>query len=170
MEKIVQVPESKALCVDQGHAYGMYSCDLPEVEKRECPFCFKAKLNQYGACALCHTILSSPARVQKKSYSISKESLAVEFDFNTSLDVQKAVARLTPYEQRVVKAVGLGNDSLESFALDNQVSKTSLVRTWVIAKAKLQEYLDEYTPKGLSKRGTKAFQRALQHIEKQQEL
>jgi len=139
---------------------------LELVEERECPFCFQANLNEYGACHMCHTILPSHIRIQKSNIGYSEESLSVEFDFNTTLDVAKAVARLTPFEQRVVKAVGLGNESLESFALDINVSKTSLVRTWVEAKVKLQWYLREYAPKRVSKKDKSAFREALQSIEK----
>ena len=117
---------------------------------------------------MCHTIIPANMRKQKTGYTLTQESLSVEFDFNTPLDVHNAVAKLTPFEQKVVKAGGLGNESLESFALDNHVSKSSLVRTWVIAKAKLQRYLREYAPHRLSKQPAQAFQEALQAFDKQE--
>lgn len=166
METTARIPEPDERETEQNHTYVTHSCNLPPIEEQECPFCFQANLNQYGACAMCHTILPSERRLQRKVYSVSKESLTVEFDFNTSLDVQKAVARLTPYEQRLVRAIGLGNDSLESFAFDNQVSKTSLVRTWVLAKTKLQDYLKEYSPK-TKHRSPESFRKAIYACPKQ---
>lgn len=147
-----------------------HTAELPPIEEVECPFCFQANLNEYGACSMCHTILPSSIVVQRKGYAYSLESLAVEFDFNTVIDVQNAVQRLTPFEQKVVKAVGLGNETLESFSGYNGRSLSSVGRTWMIAKEKLQDYLKEYAPKGLSKRGENAFRRALQRIENQSKL
>lgn len=138
---------------------------LEPITETECPFCFHANLNEHGACHMCHTIVPSHRRVQRDVVFMTEESLAVEFDFNTKIDVQNAIARLTPFEQRVVRAVGLGNESLESFALDLAVNKTYLVRTWLKAKAKLQGYLIEYAPNRLSKRGESAFRKAVQSVE-----
>jgi DNA-directed RNA polymerase specialized sigma24 family protein len=139
-------------------------------EETECPFCFKALLNEYGACALCHTILPSSRRRHRTVVQMKLESLSVEFDFNTKIDVQKAIARLTPFEQRVVFAVGLGNETVDSFGDISDSHRMRIWRTWAEAKVKLQEYLKEYAPKKLSKRGEGAFRKALQGIEKQQEF
>lgn len=135
-----------------------------DVQEIECPFCFKANLNEYGACAMCHTIIPSHIRLQRHVLVTTKESLAVEFDFNTKIDVHKAIARLNPLEQKVVIACGLGNESLESFALDSEVSKSYLVRIWGTAKTKLQDYLHEYADDNISKRGANAFRKALKGI------
>jgi len=157
-------PESTPRTVDR--VFISTKVDIAPVQERECPFCFQANLNEYGACAMCHTIVPSHIRTQRNTIVMTEESLACQFDFDMPIDVQKAVARLTPFEQRVIKAVGLGNESLESFADDINVSKSSLVRTWVEAKVKLQDYLHEYGPQRLSKRGERAFRVALQRIEK----
>lgn len=141
-----------------------------EVEEKECPFCFQANLNQHGACAMCHTIIPSHYRAHRNVIMMTEESLAVEFDFNTKFDVEKAIARLTPYEQRIVRAIGMGNETLESFSELSARHFTTIGRDWVKAKAKLQEYLSEYAPQGVSKRGKSAFQRAVQSLEKARKL
>lgn len=135
----------------------------------ECPFCFHASLNMFGACAMCHTIVPSYIRLPHIITQMTHESLACEFDFHTALDVQAAIARLTPFEQQVVTAVGLGNETLEGFAADTHYSTSMIFRTWMVAKIKLQEYLYEYDPEGVSKRGVNAFRAVLQQIEKQRE-
>ena len=118
---------------------------------------------------MCHTIIPSHLRLQQKAVVVTEESLAVEFDFNKKIDVYNAIQKLNILEQKVVRAVGLGNESLEDFAFDNHLSKSSLVRIWVVAKAKLQETLREYAPEHLSKRGPNAFSKVMQSIEKQRE-
>ncbi len=135
-----------------------------EVIILECPFCFKANLNEYGACAMCHTIVPSHYRTQRNTISMSEESLAVEFDFNTKVDVAKAIAQLTQYEQEVVKAIGLGNETLETFADLNNVNRQKLWRTWVNAKYKLQMLLDEYNPRGVAEKSKIAIIRTLQAV------
>lgn len=169
-QAMARLPDVEEWWIDQSTVQVAHVHDLPPIEERECPFCFKANLNEYGACAMCHTIVPSHIRLQRAGVVYSKESLAVEFDFNTPLDVHNAIAKLSPLEQKVVMVVGLGNESLESFAFDNEVSKSSLVRIWVNAKEKLQVSLREYAPNHLSHRGTNAFRRALQRVEKQREL
>lgn len=132
----------------------------------ECPFCFKANLNQYGACAMCHTIVPSHYRTNRNTIRMTEESLAVEFDFNKMIDVQNAVARLSPYEQEVVKAIGLGNESLETFADMQGINRQKLWRVWATAKVKLQGMLEEYAPESLSKRSQIVILRTFQRIEK----
>lgn len=139
-----------------------YPVDLPLVE---CPFCFKANLNQYGACLMCHTIVPAHMSLHRRQMYLEELSLAISFDFNTPIDVGRAIEQLTPREQLVVKAIGLGNESLESLAALSGTGATSLWRTWLTAKAKLQESLKEYADKPLSKRGEKAFSHALQVID-----
>jgi hypothetical protein len=139
---------------------------LDAIDETECPFCFQANLNEYGACMLCHTIVPSHRRVQRNVITMTEESLAVAFDFNTKIDVQNAIAKLTPFEQQVVIAIGTGRETLDSFGEISTNGRMSIWRTWVEAKAKLQEYLSEYAPEGLSKRGENAFRKAAQSIEK----
>lgn len=139
------------------------------IDKMDCPFCYLAWLNKYGACALCHTILPRNKQLQKEVIVMTEESLAVTFDFNTKIDVQNAIAKLTPYEQRLVLAIGMGNESLESFAELSDRHFTTIGRDWVRVKAKLQELLSDYAPGKLSKRGNSAFRKAVQSIEKTKE-
>lgn len=134
----------------------------------ECPFCFSANLNEYGACAMCHTIVPSHRMLHREVIAFTQESLAVEFDFNQKIDVQNAIAKLTPYEQKLVTAFGLGNESFESFEEMSGHAHSTLARDWVRVKAKLQELLYEYSPEPLSKRGVNAFRKAVQSIEKTQ--
>lgn len=135
---------------------------LEPIVEVECPFCFHANLNEYGACHMCHTIVPSHIRVHRNTIVMTEESLAVEFDFNTKIDVEKAIARLTPFEQKVIRACGLGNESLESFALDTAFSKTTIVRVWLEAKAKLQESLSEYATNS-KHRSTESFRKAVRY-------
>lgn len=139
-----------------------YPVNMPLVE---CPFCFKADLNQYGGCALCYTIVPSHMTLHRKQMYLEELSLAVSFDFNTPIDVQRAIAKLSPREQMVVKAIGLGNESLESLSEITKQNGQTLWRAWLSAKEKLQESLKEYAEKPLSKRGEKAFSHALQVID-----
>lgn len=130
-------------------------CDL--VSERECPFCFHLTLNEYGACYMCHTIVPSHIRTQHNTITLSEESLAVVFDFNTRLDIQNAIAQLEPFEQRVVIAIGLGNETLDSFSDIYPQQRMRIWRTWIEAKGKLQELLQEYSSKRLSKRSQSDF-------------
>lgn len=124
---------------------------------RECPFCFHLTLNEYGACYMCHTIVPSHIRTQHNTITMSEESLAVVFDFNTRLDIKNAIAQLDPFEQRVVLAIGLGNETLDSFCGIYPQQRMRIWRTWVEAKGKLQILLQEYSTKRLSKRSEYDF-------------
>ena len=135
------------------------------IQDEECPFCFHANLNEYGACAMCKTIVPSYIRVHRNVYAMSKESLAVEFDFDTQIDVQKAIARLTPFEQKVVRHIGMGNESLESFGELTGNKRMTIWRTWCEAKEKLQGYLHEYSRGSLSTRTPTQFHKAIQRLE-----
>lgn len=147
--KETRLPDLEDKTVPQHTVSVLHEIEVEPVTQ-ECPFCFRNDLNEYGACSLCHTIVPSYALVQRKYIAITEESLAVEFDFHTALDIQKAVSQLTLFEQRVVTAVILGNETLESFAFDSAYSRQSLTRVWATAKQKLQVYLAEYGSEGLS--------------------
>ena len=136
-----------------------------ETIEEECPFCFKANLNEYGACTMCKTIVPSYVRIHRGVYSMSKESLAVEFDFDKQIDVHNAIARLTPFEQKVVKWIGMGNETLESFGELTGNKRMTIWRTWCEAKEKLQRYLHEYSTGSLSTRTPEQFHKAIQHLE-----
>jgi len=138
--------------------------DYKPVEK-SCPFCHSAILNMYGACKLCHTIIPSVFHRKKQPIAFTKESLECEFDFNKAIDVHHAVSQLTLFEQKIVRAVGLGNETLDSFIELHGGNTTALWRTWVKIKEKLQTLLDEYSDGYLSKQGPKAFTRAMQTYE-----
>ena len=114
---------------------------------------------------MCQTIVPSYTRIHRNVFTMTKESLAVEFDFNKQIDVHKAIKRLTPFEQKVVKAIGLGEETLESFGELSGKKRMTIWRTWLEAKVKLQEYLDEYNPKNVSTRSPLAFHKAIQHFE-----
>lgn len=144
--------------------------DKEVIEDRECPFCFQVNLNEYGACYMCHTIIPSHMRTQRNTIIMSQESLACIFDFDKQIDIQKAIERLSPLEQQVVIAVGMGNETLDSFGGMYPSSRMNIWRTWVIAKTKLQTYLAEYCPNRLSKRSPEAFCKALQRLEKTHDL
>jgi hypothetical protein len=127
----------------------------------ECPFCFRANLNQYGACAMCGTIVPSHYRTPQNTIRMDHESLAVEFDFNRQIDVARAIARLEPKEQMVVRLVGLGHETLDSVAELQPYTRDQLHTTWLKAKQKLQRYLHEYDERALSKKTPSEFSHAL---------
>jgi hypothetical protein len=147
--KETRLPDLEDKTVPQHIVSVLHEIEVEPVVQ-ECPFCFRNDLNEYGACSLCHTIVPSHVLLQRKYIAITEESLACEFDFHTALDIQKAVSQLTLFEQRVVNAVILGNETLESFAFDSAYSRQSLTRVWAVAKQKLQVYLAEYNSDGLS--------------------
>jgi RNA polymerase sigma factor (sigma-70 family) len=127
----------------------------------ECPFCFKANLNEYGACAMCGTIVPSHYRTQSNVIRMDEESLSMDIDFNKQIDVAKALARLEPKEQMIIKATILGNETFETVSVLTGYDRMNLWRTWVTAKRKLQGYLSEYAPRTLGKRGPEALKRAV---------
>ena len=131
----------------------------------ECPFCFHANLNEYGACAMCHTIIPSHYRDGANVIRMSEASLAVDFHYDTVLDVQKALAQLTPRERAVVKANVMGNETFDSLGELTERDRMYLWRIWIDAKEKLQELLHEYGQKRLSKTSLKPFRDALQPID-----
>lgn len=130
----------------------------------ECPFCFQVNLTFTiygdGVCNMCNTIVPSHYRTPRNTIRI--DQLAVEFDFNKQIDVAKAVNQLSPKEQMVVRAIGLGNDSLESLEQFSGYERNDLWRTWGKAKAKLQELLSVYGENHRGKKHPDAFRRALE--------
>jgi len=135
----------------------------------ECPFCFIAHLNEYGACAMCGTIVPSHYRNAANVIRMTEASLAVVFEYDTHLDVRNAVAQLTPYEQMVVKAIGMGNETLDSLALSSNINRMALSRTWLKAKEKLQGLLHEYGQDSVSKHSKIEFQRVLESLMNQED-
>ena len=131
----------------------------------ECPFCFKNNLNEYGACNMCHTILPTHKRTRRNVIVMDEISLAVRFDFAKQIDIQNAIKKLTPAEQRVVIAVGLGNETLDSFTEISEYTRPTIYRTWLTAKAKLQVLLREYNTGKVVQRGEKATRAAFQHVD-----
>lgn len=127
----------------------------------ECPFCFSGNLNEYGACKLCHTILPRDISGLKRRVSLAACSLAVTYEYEKQADVAKALARLTPLEQRVVKACIMGNETLEGWAEIEGVSKTSMWRVWAEAKEKLQGYLGDYVRSKARQKPLSTMRRAL---------
>ena len=154
-QTVARLPEDSDL------SYVFIESNHEESALVECPFCFKANLNEYGACAMCGTIVPSHYRTPQNTIKMDQESLAVEFDFNRQIDVAKAVARLEPKEQIVVRLVGLGNETLDSIAELSPYTRDQLHNAWLKAKQKLQTYLHEYDDRPLSKRSQTAFYTAL---------
>ena len=129
----------------------------------DCPFCFEHKLNQYGACMHCHTIIPRELRGTKRILSLEEVSVEVDYEYHKQADVRKAVASLSPLEQRVIIACIMGNESLESFAALENTNKSALWRVWVTAKEKLRIALKAYADHGkrCAKHDLGQFQRAL---------
>jgi len=75
---------------------------------------------------------------------MDKYALSMEFNFNKQLDIAKAVSQLTPKEQLVVNAIGLGNETLASLSEFSLYERQNLWRTWATAKDKLRALLNEY--------------------------
>ncbi len=110
---------------------------------------------------ICHTIVPSNTPLHRTVLRLEEVSLAVDFEYEKTTDVHQAMAKLTDFEQKVVTAIVHGNESLESLSLEAGVPKTSLWRTWLAAKAKLQGYLHEYAQKACPKQANDKFCQSL---------
>jgi RNA polymerase sigma factor (sigma-70 family) len=166
-ERIVgRLPDTEAN-VDHVIKVPMVFLEQPIVE---CPFCFKNNLNEYGACNMCHTIVPSHFRTKRNTIRMTEESIAIEFDFNKQIDIATAIAQLTPKEQMIVKALGLGEETLDSLSDLKDIHRQNLWRIWASAKQKLQVLLAEYAcdrgEQNVCRKSPKATLRAFQAIEK----
>lgn len=165
---VVRLPDTDMLGDDSDSLW--YVSGYDETVAIECPFCHNGELNMYGACGLCYTILPT-SRIIRRSDGVRMEhaSLAVEFDYDKMLDVHKAIQQLDPLEQIVVKAIGMGHESLESLSALTHVHPKSLWKKWWKAKVKLQKLLRQYAQKPVSTHTPKQFTHALQVHENKQE-
>jgi DNA-directed RNA polymerase specialized sigma24 family protein len=112
--------------------------------EHECPFCHKAELNIYQACALCHTIVGRGVTHREQIHLTEADLLSCP-DISLTADIEQAFAKLTPIEQNVIKHAVYGNETLDDLAGEgNQAARQSLWRTYVKAKRKLQESLLDY--------------------------
>ena len=110
----------------------------------ECPFCHVGVLNEYKACALCHTILGQqhgPAEEITTEQMLESECP----DLGMFADVNLAFSRLDDIEQKVVHHIVQGNETLEDLVELTRIPRTQLWRIWTRAKAKLQQSLFEYS-------------------------
>lgn len=119
-------------------------------EAKECPFCFAGPLNQYGACALCHTVLPDPARCPRQTWE-EVYLLKQEVEYEKQTDVRRAIAQLTPLQQKLVKHVIQGNETLAEFAITEGVGTTAIWRELRKAQHELQAYLADYSVRRLVK-------------------
>ncbi len=109
-----------------------------------CPFCHVGVLNQFGACAECHTILGKskgPVEVLSMEKMVESECP----DLGMFADVNTALGKLDEFERKVVLAIVHGNSTLEDLAELTRIPRTQLWRIWTRAKAKLQQELYEYS-------------------------
>lgn len=123
------------------------SCLKEELDLKnllECPFCHIGVLNQYGACALCHTILGTEHGT-RKSYTLEKMVESICPDLSMFADVNIAMSKLSDIEQKVVQHIVQGNESLENLAELMRIPRTQLWRIWTHAKSALQQELFEYS-------------------------
>ena len=110
----------------------------------ECPFCHLAPLNQYYACAQCHTIVGRGV-THREPLLLTEADLQSCPDIDLSADVQKAFDSLTPIEQNIIKHAVYGNETLDDLAGEgNQAARQAMWRVYVKAKRKLQSALLEY--------------------------
>jgi hypothetical protein len=109
-----------------------------------CPFCHVGVLNEFGACALCHTILG---KSKGPSQHVTMEQIIESDcpDLGMFADVNLALAKLDDIERKVVHHIVQGNESLEDLAELTRISHSTLGRIWSRAKAKLQQELYEYS-------------------------
>lgn len=108
-----------------------------------CPFCHEGILNQYKACAVCHTILGQ-GKSRRGRLSINEADLASLPDLEKIIDVRHALDGLTAFEKKVINHCAIGNDTLDDLSTLTGVGRDSLWRVYVKAKQKLQVILAEY--------------------------
>jgi hypothetical protein len=139
--------------------------DRPEEEITRCPFCFDHDLNQYGACANCHTILPSHLCVHKKDTGFELLPLSVDLHYDRQTDVRNAFNLLLPHEQAVVKAIIVGNENFGTLSSIAELGDTpwDIRKIWLQAKAKLQARLSDYARKTVQKHGGESILRALNY-------
>lgn len=110
----------------------------------ECPFCHVGILNQFKACATCRTILGQGKTV-REHMTVDEADLASLPDLDKEIDVENAIQALEPLEQKVIRAIVNGTDTLDGLADAHGMSRDNLWRTYVRAKKKLQVALLEYS-------------------------
>jgi predicted DNA-binding protein (UPF0251 family) len=114
----------------------------------ECPFCFHDFLNLHGACKACGTILGH-GKSMREQFRLDAVGYGVDPEYDKKLDVDKAINRLDEQEQRLVRLVMRGEETLEEFAAMTNTNRMNLWRIWVRARAKLQNMLKIYDrPRG----------------------
>lgn len=118
--------------------FSAYYEDVPEL----CPFCHTGWLNQYLACADCHTIVAQGKVIRYER--MDDEDLYSTIDLELSADVSKALATLSDNERKITKHVMEGFSSLEDLAEFYGVHSCTIDRTWRKAKEKLQNALFQY--------------------------
>lgn len=116
-------------------------------EATECPFCHTGELNMYKACGDCGTIIGQGKRVSRVHESVDDEELFEWPNLDMQIDVRKALAKLSPFEQRLVNAVIHGTETVDGIANVTGGSERQLWRVYAAAKRKLQESLLEYARK-----------------------
>lgn len=134
--------------------------DDTEDTEKTCPFCHVALLNQYGACAHCHTILANRIRRGKELWR-ELEDLSVDFQYEKKSDVRKAVDRLPPLQQKIVRAIIMGNETVGEFVSESGYSAATIWREWRKAKLELTSYLADYSVHRLSTHTKMDLQAAL---------
>jgi RNA polymerase sigma factor (sigma-70 family) len=118
----------------------------------ECPYCHDGELFEHiykgknfcTSCPECHTVLGRGKSV-RQTVSIEEDDIFEWPNLDLRLDVQKALAQLTPLERRVVEDIVYEHDTLEGLADSNGMGRATLCRIYVEAKKKLQNSLLEYS-------------------------
>ena len=145
---------------DEAELERFYESEPEPDTETDCPFCHISKLDERGGCSQCHTIL--PRRFHRPVEVWSKvEDLSVEFQYEKQADVRKAIAKLHPLQQKIVKHVIQGNESLAEFAESIGHEGTKIWREWKKAKTLLTIMLADYSVTKLSKHGQEDLQACL---------
>ncbi len=132
-----------------------------QTQLSECPFCHKGILNQFGACALCNTIVPKSFTIGRVHVREEMLSVAVDMEYEKKADIKRAMMKLTPEEQQVVNAVIMENETYASLSAICGGSVGTLHNRWVSARAKLQGYLAEYADRSMTKHGQDDIREAL---------
>lgn len=140
-----QMLETEDDVEDTGHTRATIMEDPTEEDIIACPFCHVGVLNEFGACALCHTILGKNS-VPRTQLSLQDMLDVTTPDLGMLVDVRAAMSTLDHLEQRLVNAEVYGNSTLEDMAELTRIPRTQLWRILTNAKIKLQTALFEYGP------------------------
>ena len=109
----------------------------------QCPFCHVGILNQYQACADCHTIVAQGKGVAMVP-KVNESELAVDMNLELTADVKKALKCLTHIERVFLEGVVGETHTLSDLAILHDMSESTAQRIYAGAKAKLRKELADY--------------------------